>query len=312
MKTKVRTVLCAALCVLLALSLTGCGMLKTIRENARRASEIAVLETPAEDTFPALFNAALDNAEKSASKVTETVSLSVGKPQAVSLNDAESSGAKVFAKTADALKNIILMDGFGSGERELTPDALGDTLLSAVDAADVKGFDSSRNEANVPVTDEDGEPVTDEQGNNVYEKKVSNNYATLKLFFNETETSVETDGDGNEKETVTDLPADAALVEKVFGPAMDAAEVEAQLAKLSDYLTVNGYELTYTRCVVSAVVDLDTNLAHEVSYEKNFTVTANVTGKGVLAEVGDLEITFSGKITTEYTFEFEAEDNDAR
>ena len=305
MKTKFRSILCAALIVCLALGFSGCGMLKTIRDNARIASERAILDTPAPEALPGLFNDALENAVDSGVKVEETVTLSIGRPRVEPAE--ETDAAAVFSKTANALKDLIVMESPGSSARELANGELGDTLLAPVNAAQVKLAEAARTEAKSPVLDADGEPVTDAEGNQTYESVISNNYATVKLSFHETETSVETDENGEEKETVTVIPADAAVVNSVFGAAAEREAVLAEFSKLAAYLRVNDYETVYNECTVTALIDMDENLSHSVNYVKNFTVTASVTGVGAFADMGDMTVTFDGKWEADYVFEFDPE-----
>jgi hypothetical protein len=306
MKPIARAVLCVVLCAALALSLTGCGMLKTIRDNARLASEREILDTPAEEALPELFNTAVKNAVEAGVKVDETVSLNIGKPNVEPA--AENEAAEILRKSANALKNLIVMDGPGSGERELKNAELGDTLLGSVDPAAVQSASGAREEAKSAVTDEDGEPVTDEQGNQVYEYTVVNNFVTVTLALHGTETAVETDENGEEKETVTVLPADAAMVEKVYGTAVEKEEVLRQFEKLAAYLRLNDYDIVYKECTVTALVDMDASVAHTVKYVKNFTVTASVTGVGAFADMGDMTVTFDGKWEADYAFDFNPEE----
>lgn len=305
MKTKCRSILCAALCLCLALGFSGCGMLKTIRDNARIASERVILDTPAPEALPGLFNDALNNAVASGVKVEETVKLTIGKPKAEPAEETDAS--KIFSKTANALKDLIVMESPGSSARELANGELGDTLLAPVDTAQVKLAEATRNEMRSPVLDADGEPVTDAEGNQTYKNEISNNYATVKLSFHETETSAETDENGEEKETVTVIPADAAVVESVFGAPAEREAVLAEFNKLAAYLRVNDYETVYKECTVTALIDMDENLSHSVNYVKNFTVTASVTGVGAFAELGDFTVTFDGKWEADYVFEFNPE-----
>ena len=306
MKTKLRALLAALTCVALAVGFSGCGMLKTIRENARIASERVILETPAEDTLAGLFNDALAASMAAGVEVDESVSFHIGRPRLES--ETESAAADILGKCADALKNLITEADPGSSEREIESGDFSDTLLGPVDAADVKAVSARRNLVNVAVTDENGKEVSDEEGNLVTEQKINDNFAEVTLSFHENETKTETDDEGNEKETVTVLPVDAALAQKYFGAAPDRAEILNQLAKLSAYLQVDSYEIEYKACEITALIDLDETVAHSVRYTKNFTVTAEVTGVGAFADMGRLTVAFDGSAETDYTFEFISED----
>ena len=138
------------LCAALVLSLSGCGMLKTIRDNARLASELKILDTPAGEALPGLFNTAVNNAVEAGVKVDETVSLNIGKPN---VEPAEESGAaEILRKTANALKNLILEEEPGKSERELKNEELGDTLLRPVDTAAVHSEEYAENGILMEVT----------------------------------------------------------------------------------------------------------------------------------------------------------------
>ena len=306
MKTKLRALLIALLCVALAVGFSGCGMLKTIRENARIASERTILETPAEDALVGLFNDALAASMAAGVEVDESVSFHIGRPRLESEN--ESAAADILGKCADALKNLIMEADPGSSSRELESGALADTLLGPVDAADVKAAAAKRNLVNVAVTDENEEEVTDAEGRVVTEQKINDNFAEITLSFHETETKTETDEDGSKKETVTVLPVSAELAQKYFGAAPAPDEIGKEFEKLSAYLRVDDYSVEYKACEITALIDLDAAVAHTVRYVKNFTVTAAVTGVGEFADMGKLTVTFDGSGETDYTFEFISED----
>ena len=56
MKKPIQVVLALLLCAALAVGGSGCGMLKTIRNNAKLASERKILETPADSELAGIFN----------------------------------------------------------------------------------------------------------------------------------------------------------------------------------------------------------------------------------------------------------------
>ena len=295
MKKRMMRFLCAVLCLALTASFCGCGMLKTIRENANRP----ILDSPAEDSLAEFFNTALENTRAAAVDGSETVTLEIGRPSLEP--EAESKAASILGTAADTLKKIIMEQKPGSSERDLKSDAAEDTLLRAVDAADVLAK-VVRNEISMPVTDENDEQLTDEDGNLLTENKISDNILILTLSFGGAE---EAAGDG---EDAPASPPDKAVVEKYFGKGADDAAVREELQKVAAYLQLDDYTVDYTSCGINAEIDLERTVLHAVTYEKHFTVTAHLTGVGSFEELGAVTVTFDGTVRTDYTFDFSVDE----
>lgn len=300
MKKPIQLVFALLLCAALAVGGSGCGMLKTIRENARIASERKILENPAEEELASVFNQALPGSAAACKKLSESVSFEIGKPRV----EGEGAGADILRAAANTLKSLIMQSAPGSSSREVDPADLGDTLLKNVAPADVVKGENSRNEANVAVTDADGKELTDEEGNVKMTSVVTDNILYITMNFNDIRVYTETDDEGNPQEKTEIVPPEKALVEKYFGVSSDRDAVLQEFGKLKGYLQVNDYTVEYKDCKVLAVLNMDTSELSEVRYTKNFTVTAAVTGVGPFAEMGDLTVSFDGAEITDYTFSY--------
>ena len=299
MKKRVIKLAAAILCPALLCSLCGCGMLKQIRENAQRMSELEIVASPADDALVKEFNAALAKSGAELENVGEMVSYSVGRPRA----EGEGKGVDILNAAADTLKKMIMEKNPGSSGDRIS---FGEGLLLPL-PENVPAAAASRNSTTVNVTDEAGEDVKDEDGNVVTAQKISDNLLTTVFRFYTEETKTETAEDGTVKEETVLVPAGDALIEQVFGPLKEKEDVLAAFDAVKGYLEVKDYTVTYKNCTVTAAEDLDTGLLQSADYVKTMAVTANVTGAGPLSEMGDLTVTFDVTKTVHYNL-FSSED----
>ena len=193
MKKRLFTVFALLLCAALMLSCSSCQVLK----NILQAREREILDAPDASHMADYYNEALANALREASEVKENVSYSVGKPSV----ESESGDVDILKKAADTLKKMTMEASPGSEERKLQPAETADTLLKNLKTADYC----------TGVT----QPVT------------VDNILFMDFMFYEEEKKTETDENGNEKETVTLLPVDAAMVDACFGAPATKEEVLA-------------------------------------------------------------------------------------
>ena len=300
MKKRLFTVIALLLSAVLLLSCSSCGMFRTIRENARLAKLRAIIDTPDDSQMADVYNEALANTLREATEVKESVSFSVGKPSVSS----DTGDVSILSKAADTLKKMIMQEGPGSEERTLQPQNTADTLLKDLNAADVVSVSGTRVSTVENVTDADGKEVTDEEGNVLTQTVTVNNVLRAEFRFYGEEKKTQTDENGNEKETVTILPPDPAVIEKYFGTPRPKAAVLSGFDGIKEYLQVNDYTLEYKDCRVKTVSELDTGVLESVTFEKKMAVTAQVTGVGAFAHMGDFTVTFDVSENTVYTFTF--------
>jgi hypothetical protein len=300
MKKRFLSVFALLLSAALLLSFSSCGMFRTIRENALLAKQRAIIDTPDDSQMADVYNEALANTLREATAVKENVSFSVGKPSVSS----DTGDVSILSKAADTLKKMIMQEDPGSEERTLPPQDIADTLLKDLNGADVVSVSGTRVSTVENVTDADGKEVTDEEGNVLTQTVTVNNVLRAEYRFYGEEKKTETDENGNEKETVTLLPPDPAVIEKYFGAPREKAAVLAGLDGIKEYLQVNDYTLEYKDCRVKTVSELDTGVLESVIFEKKMAVTAQVTGVGALAHMGAFTVTFDLSENTEYTFTF--------
>lgn len=311
MKQLLRKGLCLALCGGMLLSASACGVIKNIKENARLEAMRAIQDTPDAAVCADLFNKALANSvTKVADDIPESVRFHVHN---VEVTGGDSAELALLADAANQLRDLIMAENPGSSDRTLAPDDLDGTLLRELDGALPLETVPERNYADEKVTDEDGNDVTDENGNVITERVIADNLLelTLRYYRDTVIKEAAEDADGNREEAVTERTvADAAAIEDVFGEARDKDAVLAEFAVVKDYLQVKDYTFKYTDCSVQCELDLDGNLLNHVRFEKNMAVTAQVTGQGPLAEVGDFTVTFDVNEETAYEFHYPIAEND--
>lgn len=301
MKKTIRTVISAFLIFCLALGFSSCSLFATMREQAMKASQIDILPTPEDEALYAEFNTALETSAADALKMTASTSYNVKNTDVTNADDT----AKLLDKAAGTLSKMIMASAPGSESHETEPADLTGTLLENFDAASSLSYTTSRNIANVPVTDAKGEEVTDEDGTVVKEEKIKDNYAKVAFLFYNDEVTEEahTDEEGNDVAEVTERTfADDAAIEAVFGAPADKEAILAEFDAIKDYVKVNDYTFAYDTCRVSAETDLDTDHLSSVSFEKVMKVTASVTGTGAFEEYGEMTVTFDVIKTDSYSF----------
>ena len=301
MKKRTVRIICALLCLALTLGASSCTFIDNIKENARREAEKTFEPSPEDAALTENFNAALERSLAEAEKVTEKTSLTIGKPTA----ESENGDVSALNAAANTLKKLLTQDDPGSGERELAPDACGDTLLKSVTAADVLKTVGARNEAEQAVTDEKGAEVADENGKVVTEKTVTDNILKTEFRFYTVIPAPDAPEDDPEQGG-TPVPASAEIMEKYFGEPRDSARLLAQFEGLKDYLQISGYTLEYKDCRIAAQTDLAAGRLTEVSYVRSFAVTVTAKGVGALAGLGDFTLTFDAAETVAYIFAYPA------
>ena len=293
MKTIVRTAGAALLCLTLALSLCSCSMLKSIRENAEALKNRVILGTPGEKDLPATYNEALKNAFAGSEKISEKITYSVRDPKV----EGDQGKADRMDKAADTLAKMIMAENPGKSEREIKAQT--ESLLRELVAGDILGTDTGRTTVTEAVTDEKGDNVIDEKGENVTQAVIKDNILTLTVkFYTE-----KPDPEDKEKK-IPDVIASDDVIEAYFGAPADQTQVLGNFDPLAAYVKVNGYEIKYENCYLTAVIDLEKQTLTGVTLHKNMTVTAQTTGAGSLAELGDMTVTFRVEKVTEYGFTY--------
>ncbi|MCH5198002.1 MAG: hypothetical protein J1E34_03750 [Oscillospiraceae bacterium] len=300
MKKIIRAVLASILCIFLMMSLSSCEMIKNIKERARLASELKILDSPEDSALADEFALALKGALEKNEGITEVVRIGVNKPSV----EADGSEADILKSAANMLKNLIVTDNLGSPEREITPDMISETLLKNIENADILSASSTRNTRNEPVTDENGKEVTNENGEVVKEKVVYDNLLNIIFNFYTENTVTETNENGEEKEVKEIIPADSDIIEKYFGNLPDKKDMISEFDVIKEYFQINDYDVEYTDCRIQVQTDMDADELTFVSYLKNFKVTASVTGVGPFSEMGEITVTFTGTENTTYNFKY--------
>ena len=293
-KTVFRAIACL-LCMALLAGLPACSLIKNIKENAEKAREAAILDTPA-DTLAA-FNRFLENTVDSGYTVKEDVSFSVKNARAE--GDGENAGVERLNAAAKQLTGLIMQNKPGSSSRDVTGAAFTDTLLREFAAEHMVSFTAERNIGTEKELDEKGNEAQDENGNAVTREYVRDNILKLAfLYYQDAPAGQEGETDAAQREI-----ADAALIESVFGAPHDRESILAEFDCLKDYLQIDDYTFEYTDCAVQSELDLETETVKTVRFEKNLQVTAAVTGAGSLAELGSFRVCFDVNEVTAYGFE---------
>lgn len=310
MKKSIKTVISFVLITLLALSFSSCSVFQSMRENALKASQITIHETPEKDQIISEYNALLALSLMDATEIKENVSYSAGKPDVFKAGEE----AGVLDAAANQLKNFIMSAKPGSASTVLEKDA--ESLLKSLDEAAVLNFDFSRNIATENVTDEKGNEVKDENDVVVTETKISDNILHLTFNFFADELTVLGEGATNEngeaaEEATTTIYADDVTIESVFGTLKDKEAVLKNFESVKDYIVVTDYEITYENCLITSDADLEEGRLNFVNFQKNMKVTAKAEGVGALAEYGEIEVVFNLTLNTNYEFSYaEAEEDD--
>ena len=289
--------LIAAMCV----SLCSCNVFRTMRENAEKASQIRIADTPDDGEAIALLQKIVADSAGIAEEMKETVSYDAGNPDI--LSGEEEAG--LLDASAKQLRSLIMENAPGKTEEALTADDL--RLLTKLDAKGALDVSVDRNYGDEKVTDEKGNYVADENGEIVTTKYVSDNILHFTIFYYDTRvTDTVEKEDGTVEEHTEFVPADDATIDSVFGEPADKAAVLAAFDTVKDYITVNDYSVAYTNCRIVADVSLDENIVSFVRFEKHMTVTAKATCQGKLADYGDVTVVFPLTKNIGYSFSYPA------
>ena len=301
MKRIIRNLLAVLLIAALCLSLCSCNVFRTMRENAEKASQIQIADTPDDGEAIALLQKIIADSAGIAEEITESVSYDAGNPDVFS-GDAE---AGLLDAAAKQLRSLIMENRPGSAEAKLTAEDL--RLLTKLDAKGALDVAVDRNYGDEKVTDEKGNYVADENGEIVTTKYVSDNVLHFTINYYETQVTdtVEKD-DGTVEEHTEYVPADDATIAAVFGEPADKAAVLEAFDAVKDYVQVNDYSVAYTNCRIVADVSLDENIVTFVRFEKHMTVTAQATCLGKLADYGDVTVVFPLTKNIGYSFSYPA------
>ncbi len=301
MKQKIRVLAALTLIAALCLSLCSCNVFRTMRENAEKASQIQIVETPDDEQAIALLQEIVASSAEIADEMKETVSYDAGNPD-IYRGDEE---AGLLDASAKQLRNLIMENKPGKTEETLTADDL--RLLNKLDAKGALDVAVDRNYGEEKVTDEKGNYVADENGEIVTQRYVSDNILHFTISYFDTRVTATVEKDDGTTEDVTEIvPADAATVESVFGEPADKDAVLAAFDAVKDYIQVTDYSVDYTNCRIVADVSLDENIVSFVRFEKHMTVTAQATCQGALADYGDVTVVFPLTKNIGYSFSYPA------
>ncbi len=103
---------------------------------------------------------------------------------------------------------------------------------------------------------------------------------------------------------------DVASVKKAF-TVREKDGILEQFKVAENYLKVNGFEIAFTPCKISAGFNAVNDQMTYATYEKNMVITANVTFTGALAEYGTVVVEFPCTSSLTYNFGWEVEDTTA-
>lgn len=301
MKRTVRNLIAILLIAAMCVSLCSCNVFRTMRENAEKASQIQIAETPDDEKAIAMLQEIVSASAGIAEEMKETVSYDAGNPDVFSGEEE----AGLLDAAAKQLRNLIKENNPGKTEEPLTADDL--RLLTKLDAKGALDVAVDRNYGEEKVTDEKGNYMADENGEIVTQKYISDNilHFTISYFGTEVTETVEKD-DGTVEEHTQYVPADPATIEDVFGEPADRNAVLEAFDAVKDYIRVNDYSVAYTNCKILADVSLDENIVSFVRFEKHMTVTAQATCLGKLADYGDVTVVFPLTKNISYSFSYPA------
>lgn len=304
MKNVVKTVVSVLLILTICLTASSCGVFKSMRENAEKAKNIEIMETPDDDTALKYLNEYMKSSVEEALSATESISYSADDVQILDKNGEK---AGLLADSAKQLRNFIMAGKPGASDRDVTADDMG--LMQTLDKAGILNFEITRTMASEQVTDEKENPVAGEDGAVLTTQYIADNILHLVLSYFDTKvTETKTNEDGSVEETTEIVPADDEAIRKVFGEDADKEAVLAAFDCVKDYVELKDYTVSYNDCRISSDLDLVENVANFVRFEKNMIVTANVAGAGVLADYGELTVTMKLRKTANYSFTFAAEE----
>lgn len=84
-------------------------------------------------------------------------------------------------------------------------------------------------------------------------------------------------------------------------------EVLEKINRAENSFTVSGYSLVPHDCVITATFNAATDELLTLSYDKNMTITATVTGEGSLGIYGTQKLTFESGSNMYYQFGWDSE-----
>ena len=302
MKQRIRTLIALVLAVGMCLSLCSCNVFRTMRENAERASQIKIMETPDETEAIALLQQMTKDSAAAATEVKETASYKADTPH---IYGADGEEAGLLDDAAKQLRDLIMANKPGRTEEALASGEL--RMLERLDAAGALKVIVDRNYNDEKVTDEKGNYVAGEDGEIVTEKKLADNILHFTINYYDTNvTGQNTKDDGTTEDITEYVPADEATIDSVFGEPAEKEAVLAAFEAAADYISLSDYTVDYTNCQIKADVDPDENIVTSVRFEKHMTVTAQASCVGALAAYGDVTVTFPLTKTIEYSFTYPA------
>ena len=290
----VKIISAAAISAAMLASLSSCTLFSTMRENAEKAAQQVIFDTPEDGEAAQKLNAAINGALADAVEINEDISLSVGSPSLTK----DGGDAGLLGEAANMLKKFIMASKPGSSSQIVTPENA--KLLKEIDFASIPGFTLERNLATVSVTDEDGDEVLNDDGTVKTEQVIDDNTLKITVEFFET---VENTASGSDAEPEYKT-AGTRLIEEYFGELRSKTEVLEGAESVADYLIVGEYEIAYADCRIYAEINLETGRLTSYKLEKKMNVTASVTGVGALAEYGDMQLSFDATETTAYSFTY--------
>lgn len=103
---------------------------------------------------------------------------------------------------------------------------------------------------------------------------------------------------------------EAASVKKAF-TVREKDGILEQFKVAENYLKVNGFEIAFTPCKISAGFNAVNDQMTYATFEKNMVITANVTFTGALAEYGTVVVEFPCTSSLTYNFGWEVEESAA-
>ncbi len=112
--------------------------------------------------------------------------------------------------------------------------------------------------------------------------------------------------DNGAERTVTVVlkkPVSYSTILKAF-EVSEISEITDMFKKTEQYIVVGEPEVTYTDCVITVRINVETDEVTQIRYERNADVSAPVTGAGSLEGVGEQTVKFSACSTITYDFDY--------
>ena len=118
MKKSFRTIISFISAALILVSFSSCTLIEAMKNGALQAGETTIYATPEAEKIIAEFNEYLDNSKNTATKITENVSYSAGKPDVFKAGEE----AGVLDAAANQLKTFIMSAKPGSTSEEIAKE----------------------------------------------------------------------------------------------------------------------------------------------------------------------------------------------